>query len=341
MLATILLLALPKYAATFPVSPDGLRFIKLHESSGVLKVVDAKTGKEKRELIGCKFKPYVVQFSPDGSKVAASNTLGEVCLWVVDSGKLVFKVTDADTRRRSAYIPLLFSPDSQSLVAANLSLTSRTLPEIDATPDKAILSFWNAKTGKKITEVRTNNDWPVSQLLFVNKGRTLRVLSLSITDFEWPSGKLEGSEWPWQFYSMSEEGSLAGEYPGHWIDVWDVATRKRMFHVKDTNLTPVEKLVFAPDNKSFAMLRKRTETYADTGRTLFTAELWSYPEGTLLWKTPEASHNMLRFSPDGTSIILPNLQIRRVPSGEVLGTFKDTEWPVLGKGGQWRKLPAP
>lgn len=339
MLVAILILAAPPFKAVFPISPDGSKFVAPSEASSVLKVVDAKTGKAKRALRGLGFRPYVVRFSSDGTKLAASNTLGEVCVWAADTGKLLFKVTDARSGRMAAYLPLLFSPDGRSLIVGNLHRTRQLQPDIETKPDKALLSLWDTRSGRGISEAQTANAWPVSQFVLVNGGRTLRMLSATITDFDLPLGKSAGREWTRRFQAMSDDGMLASEYTPDWITVWDVASRKQTLRRKDSDPKPIDRLVFAPNRRSFAILRKRTETYADTGYTLFWAELWSYPEGRLLWKTPEARHDTLCFSPDGATVLLPNLQLRKVASGKVLGTFKDTGLPMLGKNGRWRAFP--
>src|SRR5687767_10837412 len=98
MLASILIFSVPIFTAAFPISPDGSKFMAPDESSAVLRVIDARSGK-KRELRGLKLRPSVVRFSSSGAMVAASNTLGEVCLWDANSAKLVFKATDADSGR--------------------------------------------------------------------------------------------------------------------------------------------------------------------------------------------------------------------------------------------------
>jgi WD40 repeat protein len=345
MLASILVFAAPQFTAAFPISPDGSRFIEPYERSAVLRAVDAKTGK-KRELRGCKLWPSVIRFSPDGTMVAASNTLGEVCLWAVDSGKLVFKVTDADSGRIPIGsppprfdIPLLFSPDSRSLAVGNLRLTPRIQPDIETPPDNGVLSLWDTKTGKRISEVRTANAWPVTHFSFVNEGRTLRVLNSLITDFDLPLVESRRKEWAWQFYAMSNDGSLASDATPDWITVWDVASRKEIVRARGTGDGPIDIPIFAPDNRSFAILRRRIESATGTDVTFTTAELWSYPEGKLLWTAPEARSKTLVFSPDGSTVLLPNLQLRKVTSGEVIRTFKGTELPVIGKGGRWLVLP--
>lgn len=340
-IAAVLAAPRPDFTAVFPIASDGSSYVEPFSETPELHLVDGKTGKV-RKLVGCKFKPATILFSPDGKTVAASSTIGEVCLWSVATGDLVFRAVDADSGHTGAlWISLAFSPDGRSLAVGNLRATprSRTVLEMRAA------SVWDTRTGKKRSEMQVPGAMEISRICFVNGGRTLRALRFSITDFDPKSGKRQGKEWPRHFDVLSDDGSLASDPTPGWLSVWNVGARKRILHVEDKNPLPISRAIFSPDHGSVAVPRQRTATYADTGMTLTRVELWSLPEGRLRWTSPEMNGwGDPCFSPDGQTVLLPNAQLRKVSSGEVLHSFEPSDRPALGRRGKWillRKMEIP
>jgi WD40 repeat protein len=94
-----------------------------------IQLWDAKEGKEKGKLLSDIYQVQSVQFSPDGSKVAAGGN-GTVQLWEVATGKLVRRFAG----RTGQGSQLVFSPDGKTLSAAG---------------QDGCVQSWDVATGKR------------------------------------------------------------------------------------------------------------------------------------------------------------------------------------------------
>jgi hypothetical protein len=110
----------------------------------LIKLWDADTGKEKASLEGVRMFVHSLACSPDGKHLAGAAwrpgsegerpvTVGEVCLWDLASGRLLWQQTEAHAGEVFA---LAFSPDGKLLASGGHGR------------DKKSLKVWNAQTGE-------------------------------------------------------------------------------------------------------------------------------------------------------------------------------------------------
>ncbi|HKS37138.1 MAG TPA: serine/threonine-protein kinase, partial [Verrucomicrobiae bacterium] len=102
-------------------------------ADSVARIWDANTGELKRELSGHNGSLVIARFSPDAQFVATATGLGGLCLWSVESGKMVFKLV-AD-HGFAAIETLAFSQDGLHLISGGHDHTAR---------------LWNMATGEPV-----------------------------------------------------------------------------------------------------------------------------------------------------------------------------------------------
>ncbi|HKB36844.1 MAG TPA: WD40 repeat domain-containing protein, partial [Gemmataceae bacterium] len=100
-------------------SPDGRTLASLG-ASNIVRLWDAKSGKELHWLMGHKDYADSAAFSPDGKMLATGDSNGTVRLWEVATGKERRRFVGHEDRVAA----LAFSPDGKLLASASLDTTA-------------------------------------------------------------------------------------------------------------------------------------------------------------------------------------------------------------------------
>jgi WD40 repeat protein len=232
-------------------SPDGKTLAtgsriynqRMSQATGVLKLWDVETGKQRKALTGHTEGIGKLAFSPDGKNLATAASDYTIKWWDLKTGKVLRSFSNADNYFRC----LAFSPDGKTLGYVGDSKVEL----LDATTGKKITSFerlitnvpaalsrdlkmvatayhqdadlYNTRTGKLIRSFEDHRGGVVA-LAFSDDGKTLAVASTR-------------SVWPREF----------GE-----IKLWDLATGRERAVFKDL-INDVDDLAFSPDGKLLAV----------------------------------------------------------------------------------------
>jgi WD40 repeat protein len=142
------------------LSPDGRRFataesrrLRTIQGDKIIKVWDARTGRELRTLRGHAAEVTQVCFSPDGTRLASVGDNGAVKLWDASTGEELFALRGHTDRVWS----VCFSPDGQLLATGGFDRT---------------VKLWDARTGQQETTARTEIG-AVSRVCFSPDGQHL------------------------------------------------------------------------------------------------------------------------------------------------------------------------
>ena len=219
-----------------------------------------------------------VVFSPDGRLVAGSTSQGSICLWEVDSGKLLH--TFVPPQSGYAVFAVVFTPDGKTLVTGGY--------------DKAI-TFWNVETGKRLSQQLLKQEQTVLNLAISPDGSRMASAGLGKTIWLWslPKGELQGfflghEDWVSGLDFSPDGQTLATSSRDKTVRLWDIATGRNLFVLRghtDWSYT----VKFSPDGE-----------YLLSAGDDQTARLWNAKTGRLL-QTLRHSYEVtgIGFSPAG------------------------------------------
>lgn len=289
------------------MSPDG-RQLAYADDAGTVRLVDAATGAETRQLKidGASFSQLL--FSPDGQQLAGGGALGDnvhLALWNLADGKLAHHWDWPKGKDPHSHVEALaFTPDGRRLAAAVFRQSLAYLWDIDAdrlitqiahkeiyglsiSPDGRTLAtvgwdsklrFWSAETGDAEQEIdvaqfvpgKPAEQQPQIQVWAVNND--LRMYAVSFA----PVGEL--------FATQHMNGEI-------WI--WDRATLKPRNRITTTSIFSYGSLAFSPDGLCVA-------TGASSGAIM----LYDALTGTQLWRNHAHGDHVytLSFGPDSRTL---------------------------------------
>jgi WD40 repeat protein len=191
-------------------SPDGRRLAVGDYGANVVRLLDAATGEELRQL--AQGRPAALAFAPDGKTLAAGGWEGgAVVLWDVATGGKVRTITSRPGNGQPITDAIAFSPDGRLLATGHHhtpvclwdAATGKLVREIDAgtgvtwclefSPDGAWLAsggtdgtanLWEVATGRRALQLRGHQFW-VMRLAFGPDGRTLATGAHDGTSLLW------------------------------------------------------------------------------------------------------------------------------------------------------------
>lgn len=144
------------------ISPDGTRLVSVADDM-LVKIRNAESGNLLHSLEGHARKTpqgfatalYTVSVSPDGATIVTADRIGDVCLWEMESGRLIrrlqsptFYTYDAAKRSRSigGIRSVCFSPDGSRIALAGIGAVTN----VDGFVGPARIEVWDWQTGQRI-----------------------------------------------------------------------------------------------------------------------------------------------------------------------------------------------
>jgi WD40 repeat protein/predicted Ser/Thr protein kinase len=265
-------------------SPDGTRLASATEwdlrnnndRSGEVKVWDARTGQETLAIPGA---GGCLAFSPDGQRLASTDTDGRPKVWDVRTGQQLLSGEELFPQFVDRVTGVAFSPDGQRL----------------ASLDRDGVKVWDARTNQHALSLQGHAD-AVVRVAFSPDGERLAGASkeaVKVWDARTGEETLslpEAGAW----LAFSPDGQrLAGAAADGRVQVWDVRTGQQMLSVGELfpGVRPdVTSVAFSPDGQRLACFVKLYESDSD----------WSYQEQVWDLRTgQEASSKVLATSQRG------------------------------------------
>lgn len=103
------------------ISPDGTMLALTGQPINQLFLYETNGSSEGVELRGVEYGISTISFSPDGSRVIASDVLGNLLLWNIETGDHVAHFRDIGSSASNIIEAVAFSPDGETVVTAERS----------------------------------------------------------------------------------------------------------------------------------------------------------------------------------------------------------------------------
>lgn len=252
---------------------------------------------------------YCAAFTPDGARALAGGEGGSICVWDVESGKIVKRFKG----HTGTVYGIAVSPDGRRVLSGGRDMTAR---------------LWDIETGEEIFRLPSHNSW-VRSVAISPDGRYGLTGSfdryMRLWDLE-TGRKLQelktGTNWVWRV-AFSPDGKLAASASRREIRLWDFKKGEFLESYKG-HLKGVTGLTFSPDGS-----RLLSASYDSTVRVwdVHSGEQLQVLHGHRDWAWNAA------FSPDGLQVVSCGGG-RDLPTGDV-GPGIDFAIRI------WKAAPAP
>ncbi len=239
-----------------------------------------------------------IQFTPDGTQLALSSTLG-IWFYDVSTGK---EMSLFPGRRGS--IALAFSPDGRLIVKGGGNV-----------------ELWEMATGKNVTP--TDAPSLSSSFLFTDNGKTIISIGESgreIIRWNVETGEKKVTEMrertetsSSEYYELTEDKIAISDRKGK-LELWDTTTGNRLFTLKEYGETVRMPRSFSKENHPLTMEFSPDGTQLATGNLDTTVQLWDTTTGKELitLQKPKQSKGNLVFSQDGKNIVRDPMKDERM-----------------------------
>ena len=256
-------------------------------TSNVVIIWDAKTGKRLTELKGHIGPVTSVAYAPDGKTLVTGSRDNTAIIWDAKTGVALTTLTG----HTNAVYSVSYAPDGKTLVTGSRDETA---------------IIWDAKTGKALTTL-TGHTRDIRSVAYAPDSKTLVTGSSDNTAIIWDAktGKalttLEGHIRDVNSVSYAPDGktlatgagSRFGSSPGDIAIIWDAKTGKALATLKG-HAEGVNSVAYSPDGKRLV-----------TGSDDKLAKIWDASTGRALTtlKGHTEGVNSVAYSPDGKRLL--------------------------------------
>jgi WD40 repeat protein/serine/threonine protein kinase len=223
---------------------DGTRLVAMPLGKPVVTVWDPGAGRQLPSLDTGDLIPYRVALGPDGNLLATLSVRGEVKVWDLPTGKVLFRQL---TGKEERWEDVAFSPDGRHLVISGGTWRGNGYNKS--------LRVYDARTGKEIHKFLEGQDI-IGDLAFSPDGRLIagivHVTGLGLWDAE--TGKAVGPIRPHGVYigalAFSPDGKRLATATPNKVRVWDPKTGQEVLTIPG-HMDP-RGLAFSPDGTRLA-----------------------------------------------------------------------------------------
>lgn len=217
-------------------SPDG-KFLASGNWDKAVRLWQAATGKEFRQLQGHLGSVTSVAYSPDGKTLASASEDKTLRLWDPGTGKEIRQFQG----HQAAVMSVAYAPDGKIIASASADKTVR---------------LWDTVTGKEIRQLRGHQKG-VQSVAFALDGKVVVSAGMDPTVHVWDVGtgkgvrQFEGHDHGVESLAIAPGSKIAASasHGEGIVRLWDVATGKGICRLHQTGSMSV---TFAPDGKTLA-----------------------------------------------------------------------------------------